>query len=624
MGAVVAFLIGSFAIWGIGDIFRGFGMATAAKIGSTELTTDQFRQIYNDRLQQIGQQIGRPITMDQARALGFDRQILSQVTAEIALDERARALRLGLSDAEIARRITSDPGFQTPAGQFDAARFAATIRQSGFTEQRFVAEQRQNALRAQLTGTITAGPIVPNAAVELANRYQNEQRSIDYVLLDHAQAGDVAPPTPEALAQYFNERKIVYRAPEFRKAVILALVPSEQAATIEVSDEDAKKAYDEHPERFGAPERRQLEQVLFPNATEAAAAADAIAKGASFADVAKERGLEVLDLGTLSKVAMIDRAIADAAFALKDGETSAPVQGRFGTVLVNVVKIEPAQYASFEEAAPEVKKAIALERAKTGILSVYDKIEDERSEGHTLAEAAADLKLAARTIEVDRSGHDPAGAPVSDLPDAQRLITAVFSTEVGVDTDPLKVQDGYVWYSVDGITPAHERPLDEVKDKVEADWRQNEIATRLKTKAGQLLDQVKGGMSLADVAAAGGLKLETAMGLKRGAAAAPLSESAVDTIFRTPKDTAATADAEQPGDQIVFRVTDVTVPAIDLKSDEAKSLTDTLNRSLSADIFGQYVSEVENQIGVTLNQSAINQVVTGSSEVPDDNDTTPY
>src|ERR1700722_10414520 len=116
MGAVVAFLIGSFAIWGIGEIFRGFGLATAAKIGSTALPTDQFRQIYNDRLQRIGQQIGRPITMDQARAFGFDRQILAQVTAEIALDQRARAMRLGLSDAEIAKRITSDPGFQTPAG----------------------------------------------------------------------------------------------------------------------------------------------------------------------------------------------------------------------------------------------------------------------------------------------------------------------------------------------------------------------------------------------------------------------------------------------------------------------------------------------------------------------------
>ena len=66
MAAVVAFLIGSFAIWGIGDIFRGYGLSTAAKVGRTEISIDQFRQIYNDRLQQIGQQIGRPVTLDQA------------------------------------------------------------------------------------------------------------------------------------------------------------------------------------------------------------------------------------------------------------------------------------------------------------------------------------------------------------------------------------------------------------------------------------------------------------------------------------------------------------------------------------------------------------------------------
>ena len=62
-------LIVSFAIWGIGDIFRGFGRSTVAKVGGTEITVEQFRLIYNDRLQQIGQQVGRPVTPDQARAL---------------------------------------------------------------------------------------------------------------------------------------------------------------------------------------------------------------------------------------------------------------------------------------------------------------------------------------------------------------------------------------------------------------------------------------------------------------------------------------------------------------------------------------------------------------------------
>src|SRR2546423_85158 len=99
MAAVVGFLVISFAIWGIGDIFRGFGRSTVAKIGRTEITIEQFRQTYNDRLRQIGSRLGRPITADQARALGLDQQVLGQVVAETALDERARQLGLTLADA---------------------------------------------------------------------------------------------------------------------------------------------------------------------------------------------------------------------------------------------------------------------------------------------------------------------------------------------------------------------------------------------------------------------------------------------------------------------------------------------------------------------------------------------
>ena len=75
MGAVVTVLVVSFAIWGIGDIFRGFGRSSLAKIGKTEVTIEQFRALYTDKLQALGRQFGRPITLEQARQLGIDRQL---------------------------------------------------------------------------------------------------------------------------------------------------------------------------------------------------------------------------------------------------------------------------------------------------------------------------------------------------------------------------------------------------------------------------------------------------------------------------------------------------------------------------------------------------------------------
>jgi peptidyl-prolyl cis-trans isomerase D len=614
MAAVVGFLVISFAIWGIGDIFRGFGRSTVAKIGRTEITVEQFRTLYNDRLQQYSRQLGRPISADQARAAGLDRVVIGQIFSEILLDERARELGLALSDSEVVKLITNDPAFRGPNGQFDRFRFEQTIRNAGYTEARFVAEQRRQMLRRELAGTIASGLSAPKALVEALNRYQNEQRSIEYVLLDRALAGEIPSPPPEALAKYFEDRKILFRTPEYRKLVLVSLIPSEQARWIEISDADLKRAYEERRTRYVTAERRHIMQIDFPNAEAASAAAERIAKGTSFAEIAKELGKSEkdIDLGTVPKSAMIDRPVADAAFALKEGEVSAPVQGRFGTVLVQVLKIEPEQVRPLEQVAGELKQELATARAKSEIFDVYNKIEDARAEGKSLEEAAANLKLEARTIEVDRSGRDPAGTPVK-LPDAQRLLAGAFTTDIGVERDPLQFQDGYIWYEVTGISPSRERSLDEVKDQVEARWRDQEIATRLDAKATAILEKLKAGETLLQAAGTDRLKVETLTGLKRGEASGPLSAAGVDAVFRTAKDAAGKTEGAQPPDEVVFRVTDIVVPSLDMASEDAKRALETLNRGLSEDILAEYIAWLESDIGVTINQSALNQVVSGGA-----------
>src|ERR1041385_9487086 len=83
MGVVLGTIAVSFAIWGIGDIFRGFGRSTVAKIGHTEITVEQFRALYNDRLQQYSRQFGRPISADQAPATGLDRTAIGDIFSDI-------------------------------------------------------------------------------------------------------------------------------------------------------------------------------------------------------------------------------------------------------------------------------------------------------------------------------------------------------------------------------------------------------------------------------------------------------------------------------------------------------------------------------------------------------------
>lgn len=615
MTVVLGALALSFAIWGIGDIFRGFGRSALAKVGRTEIGIEQFRSIYTDRLQQLSREVGRPVTMDQARGIGFDRQVLGQMIAETALDERARQMGLNISDAEVARSIMTDPNFRGPSG-FDRARFEAVIRQAGFTEQRYVGEHRRQMLRRQLINTIAGDITVPKAAVEAAYRYANEERAIDYIVLDRSQAGAVPPPSAEELAKYFEERRNLFRTPEYRRVVLVVVTPADMAKWMTIDDAEARRIFEERRARYSTPEQRHVQQIVFPNAEEAQAAAAKIAQGTAFDAVAKERGLQEadIDLGTIAKSDIIDQAVADAAFALKEGEVSAPIPGRFGTALVRVLKIQPGVTPSYEQKADGIKRDIALEQTRAQIAGLRDKLEDARAAGETLAEAAEKLKLPSRTIDaIDRNGRTPEGVPVSDLPKPAELGPAIFATDVGVENDPMQFENGYVWYDVAGVTPARDRNLDEVKTELEVRYTNDEIAKRLKTKADAMVEKLKAGGALKDIAAGEKLKVETASGVKRGGPTEALSAPTIDAVFRTPKGAAGSAEGVQATQRVVFRVNDVKVPALDMNSPDAKQLSDSLRASLGDELLLGYGEHLERDIGVTINPGALNQVVGGGS-----------
>ena len=436
MTLVMGVLIVSFGVWGIADIFKGYGQSSVAKIGSTEISIEQFRQTFTDRLQQVGRQFGRPLTMDQARAFGLDRQVLQTVISEAALDEDARRMGLAQSDAEVMRAIYNDPNFKGPNGQFDGGRFTQIIRQIGYTEQRYIAEQRKVGLRRQIAGTVTAGLEPSKTQIDALVRFQNEQRSIDYVKLNAEQAGTIGDPSPEQLAAYYDDHKTQFRAPEFRKIGFVVMTPDELAKWTVISDEDAKKAFDANQARLAVPEKRQLSQIVFPNVDEAKAAREKIAAGTTFDDIAKERGSSAADtdLGQVSKAEVIDPAVADAAFALPSGEVSQPVQGRFGTVLVKVGAIVPGTTPSYDSLAVVIKRDLARERAVAQVSDLHNKMEDERGGGSNVVESAKKLGLTPVSIEaIDRSGRGPDGQPVAGIPQAStscRRLSAPMSASI--------------------------------------------------------------------------------------------------------------------------------------------------------------------------------------------------
>ena len=107
--------------------------------------------------------------------------------------------------------------------------------------------------------------------------------------------------------------------------------------------------------------------MVFANAEEAAAARERLTKGLSFADLAKERGLQETDtdVGMVAKADIIDPAAAEAAFAMKSGDTSEPVKGQFGTLIMQVRQDRARHAKAYDQVATQIKRRTAEARAKT-------------------------------------------------------------------------------------------------------------------------------------------------------------------------------------------------------------------------------------------------------------------
>ncbi len=617
-GILLGLIAISFAVWGIGDIFKGFGTSTVAKVGSTEIGVERFRQSYNEQMQRLIRQVGKPIPADQVRALGLHRQLLGQMIAEAALDDNIRQLGLNVPDELVAQRIRNDPSFRGINGQFDHNRFLAILRELGYTEARYVAERRRQILQQEIIRSLAGELKAPEVAVDVQNRYANEVRALDYLMLGPDQAGEIPEPSPEEIAKFYDERKALFRAPEYRKVDIVTLSVDELAKTLPVSDEDVKKAYDADRSTYVTPERREVHQIIFQDEADARAALEKIRQPdvtfAQFATSAERKGSEI-NHGMVPKTQILDPAVADAAFALQPNSTSEPIKGRFGTVLVHVGKVEPEVVRPFEEVAAELKRDLALDRARREVRTLYDKLEDERGAGGTLSELAKKVGLPVQTIEaVDRSGRSPDGNPVPQLPETANLPSTIFNAEIGTENDPVQIGkgDGYLWYEVASSTPSRERPLDEVRDRVIERWRADQVAARLKERAKEAAEKLKTA-SISEVAEAMGTKPHFIVALRRDRTQGDFPATALDTVFETPKDGVGTAQGPNPTEWVVFRVTGVNVPPLDPNSPDGKRLADGLTSMFTEDLVAQYLANLQTTLGATINETALNQVVGGGT-----------
>lgn len=605
MKVILGLIVISFAVWGVEDVFRIGTSNTLATVGSTDIGAQTFQERYRRELQVAGNQFGRPLTPAEGRELGLDRRVLADLMAEATLQEQARRMKLGLSDEAVADSIMKDENFRGPNGAFDPNRFDQILRANNLSEPMYVALQRDLLLRRQLLDGIVGGAAPPEALIAAVSRHQNEKRSASYIVLPRSDGADIAAPDEPTLKNFFEERKGTFQAPERRSVAFVAATPEALGAKETVTDDEVKARYEQDKAKFGTPERRTIERIPFPTHADAAAAAAKIKSGTSFEDIVKERNVSQGDvsLGTVAKNEILDKAVADAAFSLAQGQVSDPIDGQFSTVILRVTAIEPEVVKSFDEIKEQLRSEIARQRAEDKLLTLHDQIEDDRAAGSTLAEIAQKQGLELKTIEdIDRQGR--AGTNTVELPAGQDLLPEVFQSDVSVENNPVQISGGgYVWFDVTKVDPARERTYDEAKDDVLARWRAEEARKRLDAKVDEALKELRTGtLKLTDLAVREGAKVEQTFQVDRRGG--NLGPSVGAQIFATAQGAFGSAPSAEDG-RVIFEVTGIETPAFDPKGPDAQALAERVGATVENDLASQYVLQLQNALGASVNNQVL-------------------
>jgi len=608
---LIGLLVLSFAVWGVTGSILSFGNSVI-QVGDTSVDQVQYRLAYEQQYQQFAQQLGRGVTREQADQFGLRETVLAQLVSGAVLDENTRRMGLGVSDSSLAQTISEDPNLRDLSGQFSRQRLQLLLRDAGITEDTYIENRKLVAMRQQIQMGTADSLDVPKVLADAMAQYRFETRVFDYVSVGPEVVEEEPVSTDADLKQFYEDNKSRFRAPEYRKVTLAVLQAADVAKPDEITDELIQRSYDARKDQLRSPERRRIQQLVLNSDDELNKAKEEFAAGKSFEEVVTGLGksLSDIDLGLLRVDELPDENVAKAAFAAEANKPTEPIEGLFGSVIVNIAEIQEERTTPLEEIKDDIRQQLALTEAGNEVFSLYDVVEDERAAGSLIKEATEKAGLKPRVIEaIDSQGNDKDGNPITGIPNLAQFVSTIFDTEPDLEIDPLQIgRDGYLWLEVNEIIDERQKEYDEVTEDVKSAWTNFEIDKQVKAIADKIADRVRNGEdfnavladSLKEDSLGQAVNFKSTTPLSRSVQNDELGRDALLVGFSDKKGTVHTVPSAE-NTHLVMKISDVQFSDSALTEEQAASL----NNAASADIVTQVVTDLQAREPVTVNQSAI-------------------
>jgi peptidyl-prolyl cis-trans isomerase D len=615
----------AFVIFYIPDFLRNSGADAAsgdtiATVEGQDITTGEFRRMYQAQLQAYRNAYGPNINEQLLKQLGVEQQILQQMVDERAALAEAGRLGISVTDQEVKQRILTTPAFQQNGQFIGEQRYEQILQMQNppLTPSDFEDSVRHQLVVDKLRASLTDWLSVPDKDLEQEYRRRNDKAKLAVIAFSADASKSQATATDADIAAYYAAHSADFRVPEKRKVKYLLIDLDAMKAKVTVPPADVEKAYNDNLQQYTTPEQVRASHILLKTDGKDDAAVKAKAEdvlkqakaGADFAALAKKysedegsakNGGDLDYFGRGKMVPEFDQAV----FAMKPGDISDLVKSQFGYHIIKLVDKKAATSRPLNDVRAQITDQLQYERAQTMVTDLAVQIEKEISKPSDLDKVAK-----ARGLTVQETGFFARDEQVIGIGSSPEVGARAFDLKTGEVSGPIRTSRGVAFETPTAKQDPYIPKIEEAKDRVRDAVVKQKAREMARQKASEMAAKLKNAPDFEKAAKAAGLDVKTTDLVTRDA---PLPDvgaatAVMDAAFALPQGAVSDALPTDNGAAVVKVIEKKEVTPTEWAASKDKFhdelLSDRRNR-----FFAAYMGKAKQKMKIGVNRETLQKAV---------------
>jgi peptidyl-prolyl cis-trans isomerase D len=499
--------------------FREKKVTYAAKVNDITIEWREYNDAFQNAIKQYREALGPSFSEKMIEELHLQDKTLDGLIDKILILQEAKRLGLSVSDEELSEAIESIPTFQAN-GQFDKRTYEWFLRSNRMTPEEFEQSQRQNLLISKVVNLIrlNEGKVSDD---EVLDTYLFENERINLILLkivpdslkSRVSANEVE------IKDYYQKHQEEFRIPTLVQIQYLLFRPSDFERKVEVSSDEAKRHYDSRKDTFKIPKQVRVRDILIkvesqdkPEKIEAKKKkAEEILEKAKktkdFGSLAKqyseaENGSRGGDLGWIQK-GMLGDQIESILFSMKAGDLSGVLAARDGFHIFKVEEVKEEKLKPFDAVKDQILQTLEKEKAKAEASRKADDAFYSLFRSRDLEGYAKEKGVPIKTTGLFKEGDE-----IPDIGKSPLFYSSASSLKRGEISPVVNIPPNFYILKLVNKKDSRLPPLDEVKEEVTRKVIETKAEEKARQVAEELLNQIRTGKNLREIAREKGYSLE--------------------------------------------------------------------------------------------------------------------